>query len=194
MSTFPLATTTFGTLLEAVAAKTPAPGGGATACAAAALACAQAHMVVAYSAGKKDLAPHAALHDEARTVLTNARTALLQLGDEDASAYQRLNMLQRLPEGDPQRAALPGAARACVQIPLAALAACAQVANTCRSLAGKSNPHLASDLAISLDLIQSAARCCAVNVRINLPALPGDAERADAEQTAAALLASVSGG
>ena len=38
--------------LETLASKTPAPGGGATACLAGALACAQAQMVVEYSLGK----------------------------------------------------------------------------------------------------------------------------------------------
>ena len=48
----------FAELLDQIGAKTPAPGGGAVACASGALAASLAHMVVAYSLGKKWLAAH----------------------------------------------------------------------------------------------------------------------------------------
>ncbi len=186
-----LADTPLAALLEALAAKTPAPGGGATACWAGALAAAQAGMVVAYSLGKKDLAPHADLHRDATGILGAARHLLLQLADEDAAAYARLNALQRLPQADPGRAGLGDAARACVQIPLAALAACLRVVEVCRSLEGASNRHLASDLEISVDLARCAARACGVNVRVNLAGLADEAERAAAAKTLGDLLARV---
>ncbi|MFN0010429.1 MAG: cyclodeaminase/cyclohydrolase family protein [Phycisphaerales bacterium] len=184
-----LASQPFGALLEAVAAKTPAPGGGAVACAAGALACALAGMVVAYSLGKKDLAAHQPALEDAHAQLARARAVLLALADEDAAAYGLLNELQRLPEGDARRAGLGAAAQACVQVPLAALATCAQVLDVCRGLAGRSNKFLASDLEIAVLLGRAAAQACGVNVRVNLPTLEGDAAQNKAEGAASALLA-----
>ena len=48
---------TLDQFLDSVAAKTPAPGGGAVASAVGALSAALAGMVVSYSTGKKNLAP-----------------------------------------------------------------------------------------------------------------------------------------
>ncbi len=185
----PLAAQPFGGLLESVAAKTPAPGGGAVACAAGALACALAGMVVAYSLGKKDLQAHQVALEDAAAQLARARAVLLTLADEDAAAYGLLNELQRLPEGDARRAGVGAAAQACVRVPLAALATCAQVLDVCRGLVGRSNRHLASDLEIAVVLGRAAAQACAVNVRVNLAALAGDADRQVAQDSVGALLA-----
>lgn len=166
--------------LGALASKTPAPGGGATACLAGALACAQAQMVVEYSLGKKRLADHEPMLSSARDRLANARKILLRLADEDALAYQILNELQRLEPKDPRRSQeLPAATALCADIPLSALATCADAARVIQQLPDKTNEHLASDLSISAVLLHAAGESCAHNVKVNLPQLdePGATER-----------------
>jgi hypothetical protein len=73
--------------------------------------------------GKKNLAQHQDLLSDADKRLTRARAMLLELANEDASAFAMVNELSRLPEGDPRRDQLPLATLASAQIPLA-LAAC----------------------------------------------------------------------
>ncbi len=183
-----LASLPFADLLKTIAAKTPTPGGGAVACAAGALSAATAGMVVAYSLGKKDLAPHQEALKAAETYLARARALFLRLADEDGAAYGLLNELQRLPETDPRRQSeLPGAALASVQVPLASVAACADMLALLASLVGASNRHLRSDLEVAAILAEAAARSGACNVRINLPSLP-EGERGPKEGEVAALL------
>ena len=56
---------TFTELLDTIASKTPAPGGGYVAAAVGALGAALAGMVLAYSADKQSLATHAATNKNA---------------------------------------------------------------------------------------------------------------------------------
>lgn len=166
-----LTATPLDALLQSLAAKTPTPGGGATACIAGALAAAQAEMVVAYSLGKKNLAEHQPRLEAALAALARARAVLLELAEEDAGAYAEMNELGKLPEADPRRMkGYPGAVERCVQVPAAALAACSNVLRLLDELTGITNRHLRSDLAISAVLAEAAARACDWNVRINLTA------------------------
>lgn len=172
------------TFLADLAAKTPTPGGGATACVAGALAAAQAEMVVAYSLGKKNLAEHQEMLGHAQEELHRARNMLLELADEDGAAYGRLNALQKLPDGDPGKAGLLEAAEQAALVPLSAMAVCASVYRLCGLLRGKSNAYLVSDLDIAQGLSATAALAAARNVEINLPALaPEVAARLRAQLT-----------
>lgn len=168
-----------GELLASLAAKSPTPGGGAAAAHAGAIAVALAEMVVAYSVGRKSLAAHEPLLLDAAAVLARARAALLRLAEEDAAAYGAVNELQRLPESDPRRAALPRAVRAAVAVPMAAATTCAEALGIMVTLRGRSNPHLASDLRIAELLAHAGVRASACNVEVNLPSL-ADATEADA--------------
>jgi len=157
--------------LASLAEKTPTPGGGAGAGIVGTTACALAGMVVAYSIGKKNLAEHEPALLDAQSRLARARTLMLDLSDEDAAAYGAVNELSRLPEDDPRRAGLPGARCASVQVPLAVLAACADVLRLLESLAPITNRHLRSDLAIAAVLAAASARAAVWNVRVNIEGL-----------------------
>lgn len=179
----------FGAMLEAIAAKTPTPGGGAVACATGALAAATAGMVVSYSVGKKDLAPHRAELEAAAAYLGRARLLFLRLAAEDAEAYGLMNAIQKLPDADPRKAAeMPGAVRASVAAPMACVAACADVLRLCEKLRPISNRYLLSDLQVAAILAESAAQCGACNVRINLPML-AEGERVRSAAALAEMLA-----
>jgi formiminotetrahydrofolate cyclodeaminase len=127
--------------------------------------------------GKKSLAAHEPALRDAEARLARARATLLQLADEDGLAYQALNEVQRLPEADPRRAReLPGAARACVQVPLMLAGACAELLRLFKTLAPIINPHLRSDLAIAAVLAEATARASWHNVAVNAGLMP-DADR-----------------
>ena len=162
----------FREFLTQLAEKSPTPGGGAAASAVGALAAALAGMVVSYSLGKKNLAPHEPALQEAAGVLARASSLMMRLADEDAAAYGAVNELSRLPEGDPRRALLAEAQRASVQAPMAMMAACVDLLRLFEELAGKTNRHLRSDLAIAAVLADAAAAAGGWNVWINLPTLP----------------------
>ncbi len=181
---------TVSAFLESLGAKSPAPGGGASACVTGAIAAAQAEMVVAYSVGKKDLAAHRPRLETALGSFARARAMLLQLADEDATAYSLVNELQRLPADDPQRtAALPEALAASIQIPLAAMAACVDILRLMESLAPITNRHLHSDLQIAAILAEASVRSSQRNVVVNAPSVE-EAARVRAVRDAATLAAS----
>lgn len=175
-----------GELLDAIARKTPAPGGGAVASAAGALAASLAGMVLAYSKGKKDLAQHHEAHDALAELCATASQGLLELADADAIAYAEFNALQRLDEADPHRqAALPRAAQRCVDVPLAAQRVCVGLLEALVQLAPIANKWLLSDLKIAAILAEAAVRASDCNVEVNAPTL-GKAVSPDAERDAQA--------
>lgn len=165
--------------LAALAAKSPTPGGGAVASLTGALASALASMVVAYSLGRKSLDLHQPDLRDAAASLERARSIMLQLADEDAAAYAWLSDLMKRPESDPDRVAhFPAAVTAALQAPRATLAAAADLLRRLESLAPITNRHLRSDLAIAAILADATCRAAAWNVRINLPLLATDQQRA----------------
>ena len=165
--------------LTAVAAKTPAPGGGAVASAVGALGAALGSMVVAYSLGKKSLSAHDPLHRFAGERLERSRALLLGLSVEDERAYTALNTLQKLPEGDPTRVAqMPGAIMVAVDVPRSVVAASVDLLRLLDELCGTTNRSLASDLAIAAVLAEASARAGAWNVEINLSLIRDEARRA----------------
>jgi len=169
---------TFGELLSQVAAKTPAPGGGAVAGAAGALGAALGSMVVGYSVGRKSLERHQAALEAAAATLERARRVLIELAEEDAAAYDQYSRLAKLPEDDPRRIAdLPGVAALCLQAPQAAAATACDVLRLLEDLTGITNRHLRSDLAIAAILAEAAARAAWWNVLVNLANLPDGRER-----------------
>lgn len=175
--------------LDSLAAKAPTPGGGAASGMVGATACALAGMVVAYSIGKKSLSEHEPVLRDAQSRLARARRLMLDLADEDAAAYGAVNELSRLPEGDPRRGALAAARCASVQVPLAVLAACADVLRLLESLAPITNRHLRSDLGIAAVLAEGAARASLWNVRVNITDVPSPDGSAGTLEEAEKLLA-----
>lgn len=178
--------------LGRLAAKTPAPGGGAVAGVTGATAAAMASMVVAYSLGKKTYAEHEELLQAAATELETTRSSLLELADEDAEAYAALRQVLAMPEDDPERATQqPIAALRCLNVPRETLTACLLVLEVCKRIAGRSNRMLASDLAIAAAVGEAAAVAAAWNVEVNLESAPSDGERAAIRKENERILADV---
>ncbi len=173
--------------LTELAAKTPAPGGGAAAPVCAAVGAALANMVIAYSVGKKSLAEHRPALEAAAEKLMSATRRFQALAEEDAVAYTRLNELQRLPEEDPRLAELPQVKQEAIDIPTQAVALCAEMLAVCESLAPISNKFLLSDLAIAAVLIEASGRASRWNVLVNAGDDPAPLVEVDAMLERAAL-------
>lgn len=158
----------FASMLESVAARTPAPGGGAVAHATGGLASALAQMVVNYSIGKKSLAEQQGELRAALERLHAARSEMLAMAEEDAAAYRSLNELLRLDATDPRRIAdLPRAIERCVEIPRRGAEKALEMLRLFESLAPITNRMLRSDLGIAAVLGEATVRACVWNVRIN---------------------------
>ncbi len=167
-----LASATLGDLLAGIAAKTPAPGGGAAACVGGALAASLASMVVSYSLGRKNLSEHQPALERVAAALEAARAEFLSLAEEDAHAYGALNEVMRLPEGDPRRPRdLAPLTRAAAEAPARCAEASAALLRLMRELPGITNRHLRSDLAGAAALAEGAARAARWNVVVNAPGL-----------------------
>ncbi len=164
--------------LVAVGSKTPTPGGGAVASVVGALGSSLAQMVLNYSIGKKNLASHEGRLRGAMMQLTRASELFLALAAEDAEAYGLVNALSRLPEGDARRKTeLPEAMAASVQVPMTTIAACVDILRLFEELAGITNKHLRSDLAIAAVLADAAARCSRWNVLVNMTGITDPTQR-----------------
>ncbi|GIK15392.1 MAG: hypothetical protein BroJett003_03560 [Planctomycetota bacterium] len=159
--------------LDALAAKTPTPGGGAAAAATGAIACALGEMVAAYSIRKDADATTRSEIEHVRSGLANCRAMLRRLADEDAAAYQALTEARsRMRDGGGDRVALETAALAAASVPLEIAAAVSTALALLHELAPRSNKHLLSDLGAAGVLAFAAARAAETFVKVNLPSLP----------------------
>lgn len=174
----PLAHSTLQAYLDELAAAVPVPGGGAVAGVTLAQANALGSMVVSYAIGKAKFAPHEPAHRAALECFDAGRTKAMRLADEDAAAYEALNRLWKLPKDDPAREGFAAAVRSAIAAPEATLATAKATLDALGLLVGTTSPSLASDLRIAIDLAEVAAGAAQENVRINLPSVSDEGERA----------------
>ena len=156
--------------LEAVAAKTSAPGGGGVASVSIALAAALAGMTARFSEKR--------LGDEARRLAARAdelRAEVGALAQADADAYGAYVAAKRLPEDDPARKeALAEAEARAAEVPLRIAELGAAVSQLAEELAERGNPNLAGDAYTSALVAQAGTRAAANLVLINLRGDDGD--------------------
>jgi formiminotetrahydrofolate cyclodeaminase len=164
--------------LDAVAERTPAPGGGA----AAALACALGAALV-------EMAARFASLDDAVARASALRAEAQRLGEEDLAAYAPVLEALALPRDDPSRAGrVRDASSAAAEVPLAVAEAAASVAELARAVAAGGRPALRGDALAGADIAAGAARAAARLVEINLTDVGDDGRvvRAGAAVTRAA--------
>lgn len=151
-------------LLDAVASRTSAPGGGAVAALSTALAAALTGMAARFAAPEEG--PSAAEADELRE-----RAAVLL--DADAAAYGAFLAALRRPRDDPGREQAVDATRdraAAVPGEIAAIAAA--VSELAAPLAAGGNPNLRGDAVAAVLLAAAAAGTAAQLVAVNVGADP----------------------
>jgi formiminotetrahydrofolate cyclodeaminase len=133
-------------------------------------------MVVSYSLGRRE--EHDGEIARAGDELDTARAVLMELGEEDAAAYELLSAALKIPKDDPSRAdALRPAVSRAIEVPSAAAATGLNVLRVMEGLAPVCNPYLRSDLGVAAGVMEASVRGAVWMVRTNL-SLVKDAGRA----------------
>ena len=164
----------------ALASDAPAPGGGSASAAAGPAGAALLAMVVRLTLGREkyreawaELEPHARDADV-------ARTRLLELINEDTSAYDAIVAARKLPKETPEekgarKKAIDDATLLATAVPMQTAYFSQKVLAVAPAVIEKGNPNCASDLLVAALLLASAVEGAVANVRINLPGV-ADAE------------------
>ena len=163
--------------LAAVAARQPAPGGGAVAA-----------LTVAAAAGLVAMSARYSSRDDAAGEADAERTAVLGLADADAVVYGEVLAALRAPKAEPGRAErVRTALERAADVPLRIAEAGARVARLAAAVAvaDGGNPNLAGDVRAGVVLAEAGARAAAELVRINVEL--GDLDTAVADAAAAAV-------
>jgi formiminotetrahydrofolate cyclodeaminase len=134
--------------LDEVAARTPAPGGGAVAAMTAASAAALVSMAARFSSS-----------DAVAEAGDELRARLVRLADDDAAAYTAVLAAR----GEARREAL----RAATDVPRAIASAAAEVALLAHGLVESGSPRLVGDARVAELLAEAAGRAAGVLVDIN---------------------------
>jgi formiminotetrahydrofolate cyclodeaminase len=148
-----LAQTSVADLVARLAARTPAPGGGAAAAIAGALGCATGAMAARYTTGAK----WADRSDKAEALaaeLDAAAARLLALADADAAAFAAVGAARK--SGDAM--ALKVAEARSIEIPVSVMRECALQAGALATFRSACNPQLVSDIAVGIHLLAGAGR------------------------------------
>ena len=161
-------------LLDSVAARTPAPGGGGVAAIVTAMAAGLTAMAARFGDGAL-----AARADELRAIAA-------PLADADADAYGAFLAATRLPRDEPGRAEAVARARAdTIAVPAMIAEVASEVAGLAADLVLNGNPNLRGDAAAAVHLAAAAAATAAELLAANVKGEQGVAERDRARDLAA---------
>lgn len=167
---------TVSELLGAFSSNQPVPGGGSAAALAGAVGTSLLIMVAGLPKTRHGT-------DEERDALSAAAARLRPLRDElaalidrDSDAYTSVISAYRLPrshevEQAARREAIEAAMRAATEAPLATMRACEQVLREAVVVSASGAASAASDVAVGIELLKTAARGAALNVDTNLALL-----------------------
>jgi methenyltetrahydrofolate cyclohydrolase len=161
----------FDVLLDAIAAETPAPGGGSVAAFATEMAAALAAMAARFARDHWDGFGGAVAQAE------TLRLRASPLAAQDAEAYENVLTAMRMPkELEPEvRNALIGETLSrAAEAPLQIAETAADVAELAAEIALRGNPNLRSDAAAAAILAGAAARVAANLVEVNLATTEDD--------------------
>jgi methenyltetrahydrofolate cyclohydrolase len=164
--------TTIGEFLDRLAARVPAPGGGAAAALHAAQAAALLGMVARYSDGPT----YAAHADVIGAVLIDAddlRVHALDLAETDTAAFTAITEAYALRrDADTHKAARTSAIAAALadaaRPPAALVGAALRLVELAEDLLPVANPDMSTDIAAAAEATRAAATTARVNIEMNL--------------------------
>src|ERR1043165_9136212 len=157
--------------VEAVAAKTPTPGGGSVAAAVGAMGAALGIMTARYSD-----AP------DVESGLEEIKSGMLKLVDADAEAYGLVSSAMSLPKGTEEeksrrKGAMQNALSEAAEAPLQGMKMAVRGLQILEELRARCNKHLVSDLQSAVHFLEATLEGCGENVRINAVSLVDKARR-----------------
>jgi formiminotetrahydrofolate cyclodeaminase len=191
---------TLAELLDAFASNQPVPGGGSAAALAGAVGASLLIMVAGVPKTRHGTDEERAALSAAATRLRPLRDELAALVDRDSDAYASVMEAFGLPKSSDaekaaRRHAIDAAMREATEAPLATMRACERVMREAEAIAAGGAPSAASDVAVGIELLKTAARGAAMNVDTNLAAMKDveyasrvSQERRDLEQAIENLL------
>ncbi len=170
--------------LEALAAGTPAPGGGSAAAHAAAMAAALLAMVARLTVDRKKYAP---VRDEMLSLLGEAesiRPRMQRAVAEDAAAFEAVMAARRMPKGSAVESraaehAVRAATLAAAEVPLGVAHGAARLLELALAAAERGNAATITDAGSAGQMANAALQAALLNVRINALALDKDRQAHD---------------
>lgn len=168
----PLCDETVSRFLERLAARVPAPGGGAAAALHAAQAAALLAMVARYSTGEK-YAAHADVIARVTAVSDELRAAALQLAEDDANAFTAVTDAYALPRSTPEEkatrsAAITRALAGAAKPPAEVVSVAVRLVRLAEELLPVGNRNVITDIAAAAEATRAAATTARVNIEVNL--------------------------
>lgn len=162
-------------LLELIAARTPAPGGGSAAACAAAMAAALEQMAAGFMQSGERSVGLRSREGELHAAAGELRAAAPEIADRELHSYGDLLKARRLPEREPGRAQrIAEADHEAIAAPLELCRCAGSVAELGAELAREGNRNLAGDAICATLLAEAACRAAATLVQLNLIDRPGD--------------------
>ncbi|GLW06498.1 formiminotransferase-cyclodeaminase [Microtetraspora sp. NBRC 13810] len=163
---------TISGFLEQLAAKVPAPGGGASAALHAAQGAALLGMVARYSTGEK-YAGDAEAITRIRTEADRLRGRAVELAAEDAAAFTAVTDAYRLPKGtdaekDARGAAIAAASAGAAKPPADTITLAGHLVGLAEELLPIANRNVVTDVAAAAEAARAALTTARVNVEVNL--------------------------
>lgn len=170
-----------GQFLEQLAARSPAPGGGAVAALHAAQAAALLGMVARYSDGPK-YAAHEQVIGRVRDEAEHLREEAVTLAEADATAFTAVAEAYRLPrqtagEQETRSAAIAAALAGAAEPPAAVVTVAGRLVGLAEELLPVGNPNVLPDVAAAAEAARAAATTARVNVEVNLSGITDDTTR-----------------
>lgn len=178
--------------IDALASKSPTPGGGGASAYCGALASALASMVGNLTLGKKKYADIEADVVVTQEKLAAVRERLLELVEEDAEAFEPLARAYGMPKGTPEEqeaknAALQQALVGACEVPLEIMRTCKEVIELSEFYMLHGSRLALSDVGVAAVFAKAALQGAALNVFINVSSMD-DVERAAAYRKEAEML------
>lgn len=164
-----------GEYLTQLAAKVPAPGGGAVAALHAGQAAALVAMVARYTTRAKDAA-HRRTIDGIIGAADGCRARALALAAADAEAFTAVGAAYRLPhttdaETAARRQAVTTALVAAADVPAQVVAVAVEILQLATDLLPIGNPNVVTDIGAAAHAVRAAATSSQLNIAINVAAL-----------------------
>jgi formiminotetrahydrofolate cyclodeaminase len=162
--------------ISGVAAAEPVPGGGCVAALAGSLAAALGEMMAGLTEGRARFAEVEPQVQKIHAMLAELRSALRELVQEDATAFQALLDAMRLPKGTAEEISvrivmIERALRGATLTPLRIARAASEVLECLTILIEIGNPNAKCDLAVGAQMAFASLKGVQYNVRANISGL-----------------------